>query len=316
MATKILITGSCGFIFSNFIIYALQKTDWEIVSIDKLTYAGSLLNVPQVKRHKLYIGDICDSHFIDKVFGIENPDIVIHGAAESHVDNSIANSTAFMKTNVIGTQVIFDTALKYNIKKVINVATDEVYGSIEKGSADENYQLNPQNPYSVSKTAADMLGKAYYNTHKLPIITIRPSNNFGPRQHTEKFVPKIITNILLNKKVPLYGNGTNKRQWLYVLDHFEAIKTIIEKGIIGETYNIGTENERKNIEVIDTIFEVMGADKKLVELVQDRPGHDLRYSVDYSKLMSLGWSPQFGFKEAIIHTIGWYKANSWFWNKK
>ena len=313
---KLLITGSCGFIFSNFVIYALQKTDWEMVSIDKLTYAGSLFNVPQVKRHKLYLGDICDRHFVDNVFKIEKPDIILHGAAESMVDRSIDDPTVFMKTNVLGTQNILDAALKSNIRKVINVSTDEVYGSLETGIADENYALAPRNPYAVSKASADLLGKSYFITHKLPVITTRCSNNFGSRQHVEKFIPKIITSVLQNKKIPLYGDGKNMREWIYVLDHFEALKTIIEKGIIGETYNISSNCEKQNIEVMNTIFEIMGHGQELVEYVKDRAGHDRRYSVDISKIKSLGWSPQFNFEEALRHTCGWYSANRWFWNKK
>lgn len=313
---KVMITGSCGFIFSNFIIYALQKTDWDLVSIDRLTYAGSLLNVPQVKRHKLYMGDVCDRHFVENVFKIEQPDVVIHGAAESMVDRSIEGAGVFLHTNIIGTQTIFDAALKSGVSKIINVSTDEVYGSLETGSADENYPLNPQNPYAVSKAAADQLGRAYLNTHKLPVITVRPSNNLGPRQHVEKFIPKVITNILTNKKIPLYGTGENRREWLYVGDHFDALKLIVEVGQIGETYNIGSGNERSNLEVLNTIFEVMGGGSELVEFVKDRTGHDLRYSIDSSKLRSLGWAPKYEFEDSIFHTCSWFKSNSWSWKRK
>lgn len=312
---KVLITGSAGFIFSNVIIYALQKTDWEMVSIDKLTYAGSLLNVPQVKRHKLYVGDICDYHFVRKVFEIEKPDLVIHGAAESHVDNSIDNSHAFISTNVRGTHSMLEAALKaHTPQKFINVSTDEVYGSVEQGHSKESDILDPRSPYSSSKASADLLGKSYFTTYGLPVITTRCSNNFGPRQHIEKFIPKTITNLLQGKKIPLYGDGKNKREWIYIMDHFEALKTIIDKGIVGETYNISSGYEKENIEVINTILELMGKGQEFIEYVKDRPGHDRRYSVDTSKLKALGWKPEFDLAESLFHTIGWYSANrKWFW---
>ncbi len=311
---KILITGSCGFIFSNFVIYALQKTDWEMVGIDKLTYAGSLLNVPQVKRHKLYIGDICDYHFVRKVFEIEKPEIVIHGAAESHVDNSIEHSHEFVSTNVIGTHSMLEAARQYTPLKFINVSTDEVYGSVEAGHSKETDILDPRSPYSSSKASADLLGKSYHTTHGLPIITTRCSNNFGPRQHIEKFIPKTITNLLQGKKVPLYGDGKNKREWIYVMDHFEALKTIVEKGAPGETYNISSGYEKENVEVLNLILELMGKGPEHIEYVKDRPGHDRRYSIDTSKLKALGWQPEFSFSQSLFHTINWYSANrKWFW---
>lgn len=313
---KILITGSCGFIFSNFVLYALQKTNWEIVGIDKLTYAGSL-SVPENKRYKLYVNDICDYHTIKKIFEIEKPDIVIHGGAESHVDNSINNSYDFIKTNVIGTHSVLEASLKAHMpQKIINISTDEVYGSVESGHSQETDVMDPRSPYSSSKASADLIGRSYYYTYGLPIITTRACNNFGPRQHVEKFIPKVITNVLKEKKVPLYGDGKNIREWMYVLDHFEALKSIIEKGVVGETYNISAGQEKQNIEVINTIFNILGVGTEMLEYVEDRKGHDRRYSVDISKLQSLGWSPQFNFDEAIAHTIGWYKANTWFWNKK
>lgn len=314
---KILVTGSCGFIFSNFVIYALQKTDWDIVSIDKLTYAGSLLNVPQVKRHKLYIGDICDQHFVNKIFEIEKPDIVIHGAAESHVDNSITNAEVFIKTNVLGTYNMLEAARKVHTpRKFINTSTDEIYGSVEVGSSTENAKLEPRSPYSSSKASADLLGQSYFITYGLPVITTRCSNNYGPRQHIEKFIPKIITNIMLNKKIPLYGDGKNKREWIYVLDNYGAIMTIIEKGSPGEIYNISSGYEKENKEIINDICKIMGRGKDLVEMVSDRLGHDRRYSVNCNKLKDLGWTPKFNFEESLKHTIGWYKSNSYWFNKK
>lgn len=310
---KVLVTGSCGFIFSNFVIYALQNTKWDIVSVDKLTYAGSLLNVPQVKRHKLYVGDVCDYHFIKKVFEIEKPDIVIHGAAESHVDNSIESSHDFVKTNVAGTHSMLEAALHVHTpERFINISTDEVYGSVEDGSSKESDPLEPRSPYSSTKASADLLGQSYFVTHGLPVITTRCSNNFGPRQHVEKFIPKVITNILTGKKIPLYGDGKNMREWIYVKDNFGALEAIIERGVPGEVYNISSGHEKQNIEVLDTIFDIMGG-RELLEFVEDRKGHDRRYSVDCSKIKSIGWEPQYEFESALAHTVGWYKANNWFW---
>ena len=313
---KVLVTGSCGFIFSNFIIYALQNTKWDLVSVDKLTYAGSLLNVPQIKRHKLYIGDVCDLHFMKKIFDIEKPDIVIHGAAESHVDNSINSAGAFVSTNAVGTYSMLEAALRVHMpQKFINVSTDEVYGSVVEGHSTENDRLEPRSPYSSSKASADLLGQSYFTTYGLPVITTRCSNNFGPRQHVEKFIPKVITNIFTDQSIPLYGDGKNKREWIYVKDHYDALIAIIEKGVPGEVYNISSGHEKENIEVLETIFNIMGKGRELVKRVDDRLGHDRRYSVDCSKLQALGWKPECGFEEAIAHTIGWYKSNTWFWKK-
>jgi dTDP-glucose 4,6-dehydratase len=309
---KVLLTGTAGFIFSNFVLYALQETDWDMASIDKLTYAGNLRNCAQVKRHKLYVGDICDQHFVGKVLEVEKPDIIIHGAAESMVDRSIASSQVFIQTNVVGTHNLLDLALRTGtIQKFINISTDEVYGSLITGSANEDYKLAPRNPYAASKASADLLGQAYFHTHGLPVMTTRCSNSFGPRQHLEKFVPKVIANCMAGKKIPVFGDGKNRREWIYVKDNFWAIKTIIEKGKAGEVYNISTNQECDNLEVVSTIMKLSGASEKLIEFVKDRQGHDFRYSVDCSKIKALGWKPQFNFEEAILHTIGWYKANSW-----
>jgi dTDP-glucose 4,6-dehydratase len=313
MGKRVLITGSAGFVYSNFIIHAIQETDWELVSIDKLTYAGSLKNVPQNKRHKLYIGDICDKHLVDKVFDLERPDIVVHGAAESMVDRSIEDSSAFINTNVLGTQVMLDAALKYKVKLFLNTSTDEVYGSLDTGSAAESSPLKPRNPYSASKAAADLLGQSYFHTHGLRVITTRCSNNFGPRQHTEKFIPKAITNLIKDVQIPLYGKGLNQRDWLYTKDKFYALKLLIETGKAGEVYNIGTGQERTNIDILKLILAEFQKGEECIQYVKDRPGHDFRYSVDCSKLKALGWEPKYQFEEAIKHCVGWYKANPWSW---
>lgn len=311
---KLLVTGSCGFIFSNFIIYALQHTDWDFVSIDKITCAGSLLNVPQVKRHKLYIGDICDYHFVKKVFEIEKPDIVIHGAAESFVDKSIENSYDFINTNIVGTHSMLEAVLHVHRPNLfINFNTDECYGQIFDGSFTERDKLDPRNPYSASKASADLLGQSYYTTHGIPVITTRCCNVFGPRQNKEKLIPKVITNILTNQKIPVYGRGDQSREWIYTKDVFHAIECIIEKGTPGEIYNISSGIEKMNLDLVNFICDNMGGRRDLIEFVEDRKGHDFRYAINFDKLKKLGWEAKYDFEEALIHTIGWYKANfSWF----
>lgn len=320
---KVLVTGSCGFIFSNFIIYALQETTWQLVSLDKLTYAGSLSNISyntdvHNKRHKFYLGDVCDHHFVKKVFEMEKPDIVIHGAAESHVDNSIKNSHNFVSTNVLGTHSMLEAAREVHTpQKFINISTDEVYGSVEEGASLETDPLEPRSPYSSTKAGADLLGQSYAVTHGLPIITTRCANNFGPRQHVEKFVPKTITDFMQGKPMTLYGDGKNVREWIYVKDHFYALKTLIEKGEPGEVYNISSGEDRQNIEILRMLLGVFGLnEKEYIQYVKDRPGHDRRYSVDCSKLRALGWEPKYDLEAALAHTAGWYKSNTWFWKSK
>ena len=313
--TKCLISGGCGFIFSNFIIYLLQHTDWNIASIDAL-YSGSLLNVPyNIDRHKLYIGDICDYHLTETIFKIERPDIVLHGAAMSHVDTSILDSRSFISSNVVGTHSMLEAARKFPPKVFINTSTDEVMGSIETGHSKETDPMNPRNPYAATKAAADVLGNSYFNTYGVPIITTRSSNVFGGRQAPEKFIPKAITNVLAGKKIPLYGSGKNVRSWIYVKDYFWALKTIIEKGVPGQAYNIGGV-EKENIDILKLILKMMNAEESFIEYVQDRLGHDLRYSVNDDKLKALGWKPKYQFEEALAKTCGWYSANKWFMKGK
>lgn len=319
---KILITGSCGFIFSNVVLYLLQHTKHDVVSVDKLTYAGSLLNISYnkdiyTKRHRFYLGDVCDYGFIAKVFEIEKPDIVIHGAAESHVDNSIENSSDFVRTNVTGTHSMLEAALKVHMpKKFINISTDEVYGSVETGSSLETDLLEPRSPYSSTKAAADLLGQSYITTHGLPVITTRCANNFGPRQHEEKFIPKIITNYFKGYPIPLYGDGKNIREWIYVKDHYFALNAIIEHGEPGEIYNITSNCEKENIEILDIMCDILPGARDLIKHVEDRPGHDRRYSVDSTKLRGLGWEPKYSLEDALLHTVEWYKKNTWFWKDK
>lgn len=314
---KILITGSCGFIFSNMVLYFLQHTDHKVVGVDKLTYAGSRLNAPEVKRYRLHVGDVCDYHFVSKIFEHEKPDIVIHGAAESHVDNSIEDSHAFVKTNVTGTHSLLEAALKVHTpQKFINVSTDEVYGSVEEGYSKETDLLEPRSPYSSTKAAADLLGQSYVTTHGLPVITTRCSNNFGPRQHVEKLIPKAIEYLRNGKPMTLYGDGKNVREWIYVKDHFNAMLTLIEKGKPGEIYNISTGDDKRNIEILNTLIDIICPNaENMIEFVKDRPGHDKRYALNCDKLRALGWSPTYNFEDALAYTADWYRRNSWFTRK-
>lgn len=316
---KILLTGSAGFIFSNFVIYALQRTDWDMVSVDKLTYAGSLHNVPynRIKRHRLHIGDVCDHHFMHKIFEMEEPDVVIHAAAESHVDNSIESSAQFMKTNVIGTHSMLEAALTAHKPELfINFSTDEVYGPcMDRKPFTEKDMLNPRNPYSASKASADLLGQSYFTTHKVPVITTRMCNAFGPRQHREKLIPKVISNIFTEQPVPVYGKGEQCREWIYTRDVFNAVRTLIEKGVPGEVYNITSGHEERNIDLVNKIADIIGTGKSLITFVKDRKAHDFRYAIDDSKIRSLGWEPEYEFDAALEHTVGWMRANQWSWKE-
>ena len=311
MATKVLITGSCGFLCSNLVIYALQETDWNMVSIDKLTWAGSLLNVPQVRRHKLYLGDLCDEHLVQKILEVEQPEVVIHGATESCIDRG-AN---FIKTNVGGTNNILQAALECkSVKRVLNLSTCEVYGNLATGSATEGSVLNPRNPYASSKAAADLIGQSYFNTYGLPVITIRCADNFGPRQNPSKLIPKVVYQATRNEQVQVFGAGKQTRDWIYVKDSFNAIKLLVERGQPGEVYNISAGQTHTNLEVISSVLKTLNKPESLLEFA---PGIDCRYSADATKLNTLGWKPQYSFDEALQHTIGWLGANgSWFWRAK
>lgn len=314
---NILITGGLGFIGSNFIRYIIEKYhDYKIFSLDKMTYAGNLDNLKDIEDRKNYNfikGDICDQEIVCRL--MNKMDYVIHFAAESHVDRSIENGSDFVKTNVLGTFILLDNALRYNIKRFIHISTDEVYGSIIKGSFKETDVLTPSSPYSSTKASSDLLVQSYYITHKLPIIITRCANNFGPYQFPEKLIPLFITNLLEDKKVPLYGTGKNIRDWIYVLDHCKAIDFILHNSDVGEIYNIGCGNERTNIEITKTILDKLDKDESMIKYVKDRPGHDLRYSIDSSKLLRLGWKPEYSFDEAIENTVKWYIENKWWWRK-
>ena len=314
---KILITGGCGFIGSNFIRHLLNKyADYEIVNLDKLTYAGNLENLRDVENkpnYKFIKGDICESEVVDKA--AEGCDIIVNFAAESYVDRSIIGPEAFIRTDIYGTYTLLETAKKYKIEKYVQISTDEVYGSTEKGSFKETDPLKPSNPYAASKASADLLSLSYFTTYKLPIIITRSSNNFGPYQYPEKLIPLFVTNALGNKSLPLYGDGLNVRDWLYVLDNCRAIDLILHKGRMGEIYNVGADNERTNIEITKAILKTLGKGEDLIKSVKDRPGHDRRYSLDSTRIRGLGWKPEYNFEKALRKTIDWYKNNEPWWKR-
>jgi len=319
---KLLVTGGAGFIGSNFVRMALTDKfpDFnveQLTVLDLLTYAGDEENLKPVlsdKRYKFVKGDIRDLELAKKL--MQDADQVVHFAAESHVDRSIEGGSEFVSTNVMGTQVLLDAARSTNIKRFVHVSTDEVYGSISEGSWPEDHPLLPNSPYSASKAGSDLLVRAYNRTHKLDTVITRCSNNYGQYQFPEKVMPLFITNIIEGKKVPLYGNGLNIRDWLHVDDHCRGIALALTKGRAGEVYNIGGGTELTNVELTHKILEAMGVGEEFIQPVEDRKGHDLRYSVDISKInKELGYSPQVNFEEGLEQTINWYKNNEAWWMK-
>lgn len=318
---KLLVTGGAGFIGSNFIHYWLNfHPEDEIVNLDKLTYSGNLDNLKSIENNKNYKfikGDICDEQIVEK--SMKGIDIVVHFAAESHVDRSIMDPSIFLQTNVIGTQILLEAALKENVKRFHHISTDEVFGSLSLDSKDkftEETKYNPRSPYAASKAASDHLVNAYFHTYNLPITISNCANNFGPFHYPEKLIPLAITNILEGKKVPVYGDGLYVREWLYVEDHCSGIDLVINKGKVGETYLIGVDMDIPNIEIIKKILNILGKGEEFVEYVKDRPGHDRRYAIDASKIKKeLGWSSKFSFDEALKSTIVWYQKNPSWWQK-
>ncbi len=319
---KILVTGGAGFIGSNFIYYMLEKyPSYKIICLDSLTYAGNISTLDEAMKNnnfKFIKGDITDRQLVFKLFAQEKLDVVVNFAAESHVDRSIKNPEIFLKTNILGTQVLMDASIKYGIKRYHQVSTDEVYGDLPLDRTDlfftENTPICTSSPYSASKAAADLLALSYYKTFKLPVTISRCSNNYGPYQFPEKFIPLIIIRALNNKSLPVYGEGKNVRDWLYVEEHCEAIDLIIHGGKAGEVYNVGGHNEKTNLEVVETIIKELGKSKKLITFVSDRPGHDLRYAIDPTKIKNeLGWEPKIRFDDGIKMTIQWYLDNKEWW---
>ena len=312
---KLLVTGGCGFIGSNFIHIMLEKyLDCEIINLDKLTYAGNPANLKDIENYPNYSfikGDICDPHVVEKA--MENVDTVVHFAAESHVDRSIEDGSVFVRTNVLGTNTLLNCALESDIKKFIHVSTDEVYGSIENGSFTEEDNLKPSSPYSSSKAGSDLLAISYHTTYGLPVTLTRCTNNFGPYQYPEKLIPLFITNLLEGKQVPVYGTGLNIRDWIYVDDHCSGIDFVLNNGNNGEVYNIGGGSELTNLEITYHILEILGKDRSMIRYVEDRKGHDFRYSLDCTKLKKMGWKPEYDFKAALSNTVKWYIENKWWW---
>ena len=317
---KLLVTGGAGFVGSNFIRYAIQNhADWYVLNLDKLTYAGNLENLLDIEsspRYAFIKGDIADGRLVDNLLagGI---DAVVNFAAESHVDRSIMGASPFIWTNVTGTQVLLDGARQHEVKRFVQISTDEVYGSLgEKGRFNEGSSLSPNSPYAASKAAADLLCRAYHHTYGLPVIITRSSNNFGPYQFPEKLIPLVITNAIEDKPIPVYGDGLNVRDWLYVEDNCSAIALVLQNGKPGEIYNIGGGCEVSNIELVKTILSKLNKPLSLIEFVKDRPGHDRRYALDCSKLeKTLGWKPIDSFDTAIDRTIAWYMRSKDWWTR-
>jgi len=305
---RMLITGGAGFIGSEFVRQAVRKGH-QVAVIDKLTYAGDLERLSEVRKDiTFYKADISNQEFIEYIFEKEDPEVVVHFAAESHVDRSLLDPYPFISSNVLGTQVLLEVSKAKGVELFVNMSTDEVYGDLGKeGSFTEDSPLKPNSPYSTTKASADMLGRAYHRSFGLPVITIRASNNYGPWQYPEKFVPVIILKALRDEKIPVYGDGTNVREWLYVTDCAEGIMAAIELGKAGEIYNIGSKEEKQNIEVAKAILELLGKREDLIEFVKDRPGHDFRYSLDTTKAKrELGWEAKTSFDEGLKETVEWY----------
>ncbi|MFA4991807.1 MAG: dTDP-glucose 4,6-dehydratase [Candidatus Omnitrophota bacterium] len=314
---KMLVTGGCGFIGSNYIRYVLERHPGaRVMNLDKLTYCGNpdnLRDIEDDRRYEFIKGDICDKDIVGRA--MRGCDTVINFAAESHVDRSINNAAEFINTNFRGVHALLESARKMKVKRFVQVSTDEVYGSIEKGSFRETDMLCPNSPYSASKAAGDHLALSYWATFALPVIITRSSNNFGPYQFPEKMIPLFVTNLLENKKVPLYGDGLNVRDWLYVLDNCAAIDRALRKGRPGEIYNIGGGVEIENARLTKMILGLLGKRETMIKYVPDRPGHDRRYSLDSGKMRRLGWRPTRGFDEALRETVDWYEKNKKWWGK-
>ena len=311
---KLFITGGAGFIGSNYVRHVLANSDDEVTVFDALTYAGNLSSLADVAddpRYSFVQGDICDREAV--AVAMAGHDMVVHFAAESHVDRSIVDPDTFVRTNCLGTNVMCDVARNIGVERFLHISTDEVYGSIEEGSFIETDRLGPRSPYSSSKAGSDLIALSYQETYGLPVIVTRSSNNFGPFQFPEKVIPLFVTNLLDGKKVPLYGDGLNIRDWIHVLDNCAGVDTVLRKGTIGEIYNIGGGNETTNRELTSMVLSNMGVGEEMVEYVQDRLGHDRRYSIDCSKANDLGWKPSRNLDVAVAETVEWYRANRAWW---
>jgi len=312
-----LVTGGAGFIGSNFIRMMLEKhTDIKIINLDKLTYAGNPDNLKDIEhddRYRFVKGDICDEAAVDPL--VKEADVVLNFAAESHVDRSIGKPDDFIRTDVFGTFVLLEAARKHGIERFLQISTDEVYGSIENGLFRETDPLMPSSPYSASKAGADRLAYSYYVTYNMPVVIPRSSNNFGPYQYPEKLISLFATNALDDKPLPIYGDGLNVRDWLYVEDNCEGVEMVMERGRDGEVYNLGAGNEKTNLQITGLILSELNKPESLMTFIEDRKGHDRRYALDLEKIQALGWSPRYSFEDAMKKTAAWYKDNRWWWEK-
>ncbi len=314
---RLLVTGGAGFIGSNFIRHMLAKyPDYKITNLDKLTYCGNLENLKDVSGNKNYNfvkGDIADRKTVDML--VKGSDVVLNFAAETHVDRSIKDPDEFVRTNILGTHTLLEAATLCGTERYIQISTDEVYGSISNGAFTEDSNIAPNSPYSAAKAGGDLLARSYFVTHGLPVIITRSSNNFGPYQYPEKVIPLFVTNLLEGRKVPLYADGSNVRDWLFVIDNCEAIDAVMHKGRIGEVYNIGGGNEITNMALTRTLLQLLGKGEERIEFVKDRPGHDKRYALDIAKVRALGWEPRHDFKGALELTVNWYSQHKAWWKK-
>uniref|UniRef100_A0A7C4EVG9 dTDP-glucose 4,6-dehydratase n=1 Tax=Desulfomonile tiedjei TaxID=2358 RepID=A0A7C4EVG9_9BACT len=317
----VIVTGGCGFIGSNFVMHLLRSyEDVRITNLDLLTYAGNLANLEEAEaypdRYRFVRGDIADRELVDSLLA-DKPDVVVNFAAESHVDRSILDSSSFVRTNILGVQVLLDACRAHDIDRFVQISTDEVYGSLgPMGAFTEEHALAPNSPYSASKAAADLLVRAYHKTHGLNVVTTRCSNNYGPYQFPEKLIPLMITNAMEEKELPVYGDGLHVRDWIYVTDHCRAIDLIMREGKPGEVYNIGGGNELPNIDIVKLILKILGKPDNLIRFVEDRPGHDRRYAMDTTKLRrELGWKPLVAFEEGMALTVRWYQENEAWWTR-
>src|SRR5215469_3472701 len=312
---KILVSGGAGFIGSAFVRMLIRDTDWRVLNIDKLTYAGNLENLAEVDADPRYLfvrGDICDTALVDSVVDHEKPDAIVHFAAESHVDRSILSPEPVIQTNLRGTFCLLESARRFAVPRFVHVSTDEVYGSLAAPlEATEGFPLNPSSPYSASKAGSDLLARSYFVTFRLPVLITRASNNYGPYQFPEKLIPLMIANAFEDRKLPVYGDGQQVRDWLYVDDHCRGIRAVLEKGREGEIYNIGGNRSLPNLEVVHKVLQLTGKTESLIEYVKDRPGHDRRYALSSEKLMhETGWTPVTQFETGLAETIEWYRANA------
>ncbi len=311
---KIFVTGGAGFIGSNYVHYVLGNSDDEVTVFDALTYAGNEANLADVvddPRYSFVRGDICDREAV--VSAMDGHDVVVHFAAESHVDRSIVDPDAFVHTNCDGTNVMCDSARIVVVERFLHISTDEVYGSIEEGSFTETDPLMPRSPYSASKAGSDLIALSYLETHGLPVVVTRSSNNFGPYQFPEKVIPLFVTSLIEGGNVPLYGDGLNVRDWCFVEDNCAGVDLVLRKGGVGEVYNIGAGNEITNRELTDRLLALCGADESRIDYVEDRLGHDRRYSIDIGKARALGWAPERDLGDALEQTVAWYRDNRWWW---